>query len=423
MSTRFENAKRLVHRLKGDNYRSGLDVAAEAGSLCAQLGHRALVVRDPFVGGAPLLATVLASLADASVEILDQIDGAPPNAPRGDVARMTEAIDRTNPDVVVSFGGGSTIDSAKAACVLHAVGGPIDNYFGTGLVTKRLQEAGLHLTPHFAIQTAASSGAHLTKYSNITEIKTGQKKLIVDDAIIPERSLFDYGVTLNAPRSLTVDGALDGLSHLLEVLFGAVGKPYYGLVEELAEEGINLILEYTPILLSDPASREGREALGRATDLGGYSIMVGGTNGAHLTSFSLVDILSHGRACGLLNPYYAVFFAPAIQTSLRQVARICVRHGYADTGCADLEGRALGEAVAKALIRFENRIGVPSFLEDVPGFTKNHIERALSAAKDPQLKMKLENMPVPLTADMVEKYMGPVLRAAASGDLAMIRNV
>ena len=85
-----------------------------------------------------------------------------------------------------------------------------------------------------AIQTAASSGAHLTKYSNITDVRTGQKKLIVDDAIVPARAVFDYGVTASAPRSLTVDGALDGISHSLEVLYSAVGKPYYPLMEEVA---------------------------------------------------------------------------------------------------------------------------------------------------------------------------------------------
>jgi alcohol dehydrogenase len=37
--------------------------------------------------------------------------------------------------------------------------------------------------------------------------------------------------------------------------------------------------------------------------------------------------------------------------------------------------------------------------------------------------MKLENMPVPLTAEMVDEYMGPVLQAAATGDLTLIRNV
>ncbi len=59
----------------------------------------------------------------------------------------------------------------------------------------------------------------------------------------------------------------------------------------------------------------------------------------------------------------------------------------------------------------------------MPGFSEAHIERALAAAKDPQLRMKLENMPVPLTAEMVDDYMGPVLRAAKTGDLSGIRNV
>ena len=59
----------------------------------------------------------------------------------------------------------------------------------------------------------------------------------------------------------------------------------------------------------------------------------------------------------------------------------------------------------------------------MPGFSDAHIERALKAAKNPQLKMKLENMPVPLTADMIDEYMGPVLRAAKTGDLSLIVSV
>jgi alcohol dehydrogenase len=62
-------------------------------------------------------------------------------------------------------------------------------------------------------------------------------------------------------------------------------------------------------------------------------------------------------------------------------------------------------------------------LADVPGFTDAHITRALAAAKNPQLKSKLENMPVAMTAEMVDDYMGPVLEAAVTGELAGIRNV
>jgi alcohol dehydrogenase len=151
--------------------------------------------------------------------------------------------------------------------------------------------------------------------------------------------------------------------------------------------------------------------------------MLGGTNGAHLTSFSLVDILSHGRACGMLNPYYTVFFAPAIQQPLRAIAPIFRTAGYLAGDVEALSGRDLGEAVAEALIAFEKKMGFPSALGEVPGFTGAHIVRALAAAKNPQLKMKLENMPIPLTAGMVDEYMQPILQAAATGNLGLIRNV
>ena len=163
--------------------------------------------------------------------------------------------------------------------------------------------------------------------------------------------------------------------------------------------------------------------MGLATDLGGYAIMLGGTNGAHLTSFSLVDILSHGRACGLMNPYYTVFFAPAIQRPLRLLASLCRQTGYATAAIESLKGRQLGVAVAEALIEFEKRIGVQSTLGEVPYFSDAYIDRALTAAKDPQLKMKLENMPVPLTSEMVDEYMAPILEAAKTGNLSRIKNV
>jgi alcohol dehydrogenase class IV len=391
--------------------------------MAAPLGRRTALVRDGFSGAAGHERTILDSLRAAGVEVAGVLDGAAPNAPREDLARITEGLAALKPDVIVSFGGGSTIDAAKAAEVLRTLGGSIDDYFGAGLVSKALAASGRRLTPHVAVQTVSSSSAHLTKYSNITDLATGQKKLIVDDAIVPSRALFDYAVTAGMPRALTIDGGLDGVAHSLEVLFSAVGKPNYGLMERVARNGIGLVLEYLPRVLDDPVDREGREALGLATDLGGYAIMIGGTNGAHLTSFSLVDILSHGRACGMLNPYYAVFFAPAVQQPLRLVAGICRELGYAAPGVENLEGRALGEAVANALIGFERKIGVPATLSEVPGFSDAHIDRALAAAKNPQLRMKLENMPVPLTPEMVDDYMGPVLQAARTGDLALIRNV
>jgi alcohol dehydrogenase class IV len=150
--------------------------------------------------------------------------------------------------------------------------------------------------------------------------------------------------------------------------------------------------------------------------------MVGGTNGGHLTSFSLVDILSHGRACALMNPYYTVFFAPAIEAPLRTVGEIFAEAGYISQDLAALRGRALGLTVAQGMFAFAHAIDFPTTLGEVKGFTRGHIDRALTAAKNPQLKMKLENMPVPLTAERIDDTMGPILEAAATGDLGLIKN-
>jgi alcohol dehydrogenase class IV len=151
--------------------------------------------------------------------------------------------------------------------------------------------------------------------------------------------------------------------------------------------------------------------------------MIGGTNGGHLTSFSLVDILPHGRACAIMNPYYTVFFAPAIERPLRVVGKIFQQAALTGADIEALKGRDLGIAVAEAMFELARRIGFPTRLSDVERFGKQHIDRALAAAKNPQLKMKLQNMPVPMSSEMIDDYMGPILEAARDGNLSLIKNL
>jgi len=418
-----DKARALLHELKGDTYLYGAGVLSRVGEVVTWLGKRPALVADRFPGSERFVQTIRESVADAGVPLVGEIKGAGPNAPREDLFRITNELKALDLDVIMSFGGGSTTDATKCAEVLRTLGGEVDDYFGTGLVTKVLADSDKSLTRHVAIQTAASSGAHLTKYSNITDISTGQKKLIVDEAVAPARPVFDYEVTYGAPPALTADGGLDGIAHSLEVLYGAVGKPYYAKVKEVAATGIRLVVSYLPRVMENPRDKQAREALCLGTDMGGYAIMLGGTNGGHLTSFSLVDILSHGRACAIMNPYYTVLFAPAVQEPLRLVGRIYREASLTTADIESLGGRDLGVAVAEAMMTLSKRIGFPTTLGEVDGFTDEHIERALAAAKDPQLKMKLENMPVPLTAEMVDEYMGLVLEAARDGDLSLIKNV
>ena len=432
----FRKAEKILKEWKGDSYTFGEDILEATGKYSKKYGEKAaLIVTE--LGQAWIekpLEGVKSSLKTNGMAF-EMINGARPNAPREDVYRISLQVARSKSNVIVALGGGSTIDAAKAAAVLNTYSpaevmkilgasvsdaDSIEPYFGTGQVSKMKEKTGRAVVPVVGVQTAASSGAHLTKYSNITDPVTGQKKLIVDEAIVPPASVFDFKITLDSPISLTLDGGLDGIAHAWEVFMGASG-PAYEKVKEVAELSIRLIVYGLQKIKKDKRDLEGRTALGLGTDLGGYSIMLGGTSGPHLGSFSLIDILSHGRACALLNPYYTVLFAPVIQDQLKVAGAIFKEAGYIKKEIKSLSGRELALAVANGMIAFAKDLNFPTTLKEA-GATLEHLNRMLAAAKNPQLKSKLQNMPTSMDAEKgdVDRLMKPVLEAAFTGDLSLI---
>lgn len=423
-----ETASQLLKEFKGDNYIFGLGVLDQLGSQASLLGKNVIVVADGIskTRAVDLLQNIKDSLLSSDITLTGEfVIGAVPNAPYEDVFRIVKEIEAQQPDVIIAAGGGSTIDATKAAIAYSVLGSKypnLDAYFGMGKVSEMLAAEGEKMIPMLAVETVAGSAAHLTKYSNVTNVSAGQKLLIVDAAVVPEKALFDYSVTASQPHSLTVDGALDGISHSLEVFMGTP-EEQLSKVQSICLTGIELIVSNLKQVVADPTNMDAREAIGLGTDLGGYAIMVGGTNGAHLNSFSMTDILSHGRACALMNPYYVVFFAPAIENRLRLVGKIFVQYGYISENLDLLSGRDLGLAISKGMMALSKEIGFPTTLNEVSGFSDKHIERCLSAAKNPQLESKLKNMPVSLVANQIDEYMGSVLLAAKSGNMKLIKNL
>ena len=429
-------AEKLLKDWKGENYAFGVNVLDKVGEFSSRFGGKTMLVANRSKWLNPWLEEIIQSLKSHKLNYEMPTRGARPNSPREDVYRIALAISKVEPDSIIAVGGGSTIDAVKAASVLASYeASDIENYFGTGEVTRVSEETDKQLIPVIAVQTASGSGAHLTKYSNITDPATGIKKIIVDEAIIPPAAAFDYRVTLSASKALTLDGGLDGIAHCWEVFMGATGKCYYEEIKQIAQVGIELIMENLPLAVQKPDDLQARVSLGLGTDLGGYAIMIsklnpdtgvvekGGTNAGHLGSFQLVHYLPHGRACAVLNPYYTVLFAKAIEPQNRVVGGIFQKAGFiaSDVDLEKLEGRTLAETVAEGMIAFARSLGFPTTLKEA-GVPKKQIEVMVEAAKNPQLKMKLQNMPIPMQVEKgdVDTLMRPTLEAAYCGDLTLI---
>ncbi len=423
MSELKERARELIRQFKGDAYAFGLGAIGEAARLAAELGGEFLLVRGRSCVENGMLEGLKESFAGAGLGLRGECLGAAPNSPIEDVRRVRDEILAARPEAVVGLGGGSLIDALKGSLTLASLGGRCEDYFGLGKVSHRIEAAGRPLLPLFAVQSASGSAAHLTKYANLTDMATYQKKLFIDEALVPPAALFDYRATLTMGPEFTRVGAFDGICHLLEVYFGTPpDHERFPTVEACALSGLELIVSALPGAVEEPDCEAPRESIGLGTDLGGYAIMIGSTNGPHLNSFSLVDLMDHGKATALLTPYYACFFAPAIEERLRRVGAVYREHGHLgpDEDLEALDGMELGRAVAEGMAALAQGVGFPTRLEQVEGFGPEHVERMLSAAKDPALASKLQGMPIPMAPDEVDRYMGPILEAARTGEFSKI---
>ncbi|MDD3520123.1 MAG: iron-containing alcohol dehydrogenase [Actinomycetota bacterium] len=424
MDEKIAKAEKLLKDYTKGKYAFGTGCIDSLGDFVSEFGKNILLIISPNEWAKALREKIEKVLNDKRINIVARADTSRENSPVEDVFALADLIRTSKPECIVCVGGGSAIDTAKASNVLASLekdNSRIEKYFGAGEVGKRMQELKVrNLYPFIAVQVASGSGSHISKYANITDLRTSQKKLIIDEEIVPVRAVFDYSFTASMPESLTKDGALDGFSHCLEVYYGFDEKNKdFKLVEQVCLTGISLIVENLPYLINDLEDVGLREKIGIATDLGGYAIMLYGTNGAHLNSFSFVDILPHGRACAILNPYYTVFFTPSIENKLRKLAPIYQE--YSDKDLSILKGKKLGIEIARAMTEFSRTIGFPTALSEVKGFNDEHIRRAVNAAKNPQLESKLKNMPVPITSEEVELYIKPVLEAAKEGDFGKIK--
>ena len=156
-----------------------------------------------------------------------------------DVYRIANEITKAAPDSIIALGGGSTIDAVKASAALSAfspeqimrylgadevMNSSIEPFFGVGRVSAIEEATGVKIRPVIAVQTVSSSAAHITKYSNVTDPASGQKKLLVDMAIVPPKAVFDFGITAMTSRELTLDGGLDGISQYMGGIHGRIGQ-------------------------------------------------------------------------------------------------------------------------------------------------------------------------------------------------------
>jgi alcohol dehydrogenase class IV len=221
-------------------------------SLPAELAHlgvsRPLFITDKGVVEAGVFSRVREAMAGGAGE-LAVFDEIPENPTVDGVERALAMYRDRGCDGVVSVGGGSVIDSAKAVAVMATHPGRINDYMG------RPGAIGPNVGRHIAIPTTAGTGSDVSRGAGIHASATARGNGINGPYVVPRVAICDPELTLTLPRRLTAATGMDALSHAVE---GYLAKGENPVGDAIALDAIRRVCDWLPRAVADGGDREAR---------------------------------------------------------------------------------------------------------------------------------------------------------------------
>lgn len=267
-----------------ENIVYGRGALEKVGEEASVRGKKALIISDNIMNGLGYVKECSDYLKKAGVDsaVYLGVDSEPTDEY---VAASLAVFEEKSCDIIISLGGGSCIDTAKAAAVVATNGGYIGDYMGAKKV------ADIKPVPHIVIPTTAGTGSEATDATVITNSKNNVKMMIKQPAFLPNVAIVDPLLTISSPKGVTAATGVDALSHAIEAYLSNKSHP---MTDTIALDAMKLIVRNLLAAYEDGDNIDAREAM----SLGALQAGIAFSN----ASVSLVH--------GMSRPIGAVFNVP-----------------------------------------------------------------------------------------------------------------
>jgi len=391
----------------------GAGVLAEAGDCAAELGmKRVALFTDRGLSGGPHVAKVRASLTTANLDciVYDEVSIEPTDTSLQAAARFASDA---KIDGFVSVGGGSVIDTCKAANLYATRPAEFMTYVNAPIGAG--QRVPGPLLPHIACPTTSGTGSETTGIAIFTLSSLNAKTGIISRRLIPDVALVDPDVTRSLPSNVVAATGFDCMSHALESMTARVWprrvNPAQGarrpvsqganpFSDALAAQALDAVGKYLVRAVNDASDTEARTEMMYAAMLAGIAFNAAGCHLPHGLSYAVSGLTKDWHVAGYPQGKSLVPHGMAVVLNNPSVWRhTAPSHPARHLHCAQCLGAEMrgatpddaGDVLAGRVIDLMKATKMPNGLTAL-GFGEDQVD-ALATGAEPQYRV-IKNAPV-----------------------------
>lgn len=295
-------------------------------------------------------------------------DNVTPNPKDFEVMDGVQFFAKENCDAIIALGGGSPMDCAKGISIVSTNKKNILEFEG-------VDKVGLPGVPLICLPSTAGSGAEVSQFAIINDVKRSVKVAVISKKTVPDIALIDPGITKTMDPELTAATGMDALCHAFEAY---VSNANSGMTDLHALKSIPLVWKYLPLAYKHPQKNEYRNKMVLASLFAGVAFSNASLGLVHAMAHSLGgwSDLPHGECNALLLEHVVDFNYDSASERYKNICNIL--------GLKTNNGNARG-VIVNAIKKFRISVGINYSLGTI-GLKKEDIKAlAINAKKDPCL--------------------------------------
>jgi choline dehydrogenase len=209
------------------------------------------------------------------------------------VESVAQVLSDSGCDAVVAIGGGSTMDTAKAARLVAGQGGPYRRFVGGGVP---YEPPGI---PLVCVPTTAGTGSEVSGGAVITDERTHVKAGIAGPLLRAQHALVDPVLTHGLPPSVTAQTGIDALAQAIAAMVVRVATP---VGDAIALESVRLAASALPRVVGNGSDAEARSQMACASLMAGLAMNISDCGSEHSLGQAIGGLfgLPHGLTIGLV---------------------------------------------------------------------------------------------------------------------------